>query len=182
MQEGRGRPPRDKERAALPLSRAVPLRSALSASSPPCMQIWRRGGRRAADTRDWAAAVSPLPAAVASDILPAGAAAAKRERRGRRWVSGTGPAWPGNGRTPGQDGRAANCSPRGQDPGEGREDVGPRGPRPLLSFCRWGFCCGGRDIGGWAGLLKCGGSWGLDEDPLSRARVGRGCRWAWPSC
>ena len=81
LQEGRGRS-RDKERAALPLSRTAPLRSALPASSPPCMQIWRRAGSAQLIPGDWAAAVSPLPAAVASDILPAGAAAAKRRAPG----------------------------------------------------------------------------------------------------
>ena len=64
------------------LVRAAPLRSAPPASSPPCMQIWRRGGSAQLIPGDWAAALSPLPAAVASDILPAGAAAAKRRAPG----------------------------------------------------------------------------------------------------
>lgn len=25
--------------------------------------------------------------------------------------------------------------------------LGPGGPRPLLSFCGWGFCCGGGTLG-----------------------------------
>ncbi|XP_016005912.2 transmembrane protein 39B isoform X4 [Rousettus aegyptiacus] len=81
LQEGRGRL-QDKECAGSSFVPAAPLRSAPPVSSPPCMQIWRRGGSARLIPGDWAAAVSPLPAAVASDILPAGAAAVKRRAPG----------------------------------------------------------------------------------------------------
>ena len=52
--------------------------------------------------------------------------------------------------------------------------MGVEGPRPLLSFCGWGFCCGGGTSEQWEGLPNAVAPGGFGEDPLFWARVGRG--------
>lgn len=76
--------------------RTAPLRSALPTPSPPSMQIEQPEGTCGFYPAG-VAAVSPLSAAVASDILPAGAAAGSGERRGKEmgeqsWLGSSGVA------------------------------------------------------------------------------------------